>query len=311
MHLRRSLALSLAAVAVVSTGTSLSHASAATAPAASAAPIIEAEVSVTVHGSVVGPFGKPLDNVAVEAYAAGNASPSASAITYGGAYSLTLAPGTYRVTFTDMDEETAPTTIKQVKVVAGAALSRVRLLYPAAESVVAPKIRGVVALGNTVHATTGQWTGTAWDFSYEWSLDGQVVANGDTYYLRANSLGKDLSVRVLAAASRSETGTATAASAAVQKAESEVAVKAAAVRGTKVTVPVKVSATTSLRGGVVQIREVGKRRVLDTLNAFGSKWDGAFVLSGVTSGKHTYEVAFTGTKTVGTDAGRSAAVKVK
>ncbi|MBM7086634.1 IPT/TIG domain-containing protein [Micromonospora humidisoli] len=71
---------------------------------------------------------------------------------------------------------------------------------PAIRPVTAPAVIGLVAVGATVRASTGQWSPAATAYTYQWAADGTPIggATGATYRVPASRLGERLTVTVTA-----------------------------------------------------------------------------------------------------------------
>ncbi|MDA0159846.1 metallophosphoesterase family protein [Solirubrobacter ginsenosidimutans] len=78
-------------------------------------------------------------------------------------------------------------------------------------------IEGTVSVGRTVTADAGTWSLPSASLSYQWLLDGAPIggATSETYTIAASGLGKQLQVRVTAAAEGYKTTTVTSAAAVV------------------------------------------------------------------------------------------------
>ncbi|SNS58618.1 Serine protease, subtilisin family [Micrococcales bacterium KH10] len=102
-----------------------------------------------------------------------------------------------------------------------------------ANSVSPPVISGLPRVGQTLSASTGEWTGAGtFTYAYQWLRDGQTIAaaTGASYAVAAEDEGKAISVRVTATRG-TKTGTATSASVMVHDG-SPVATQAPSITGT-------------------------------------------------------------------------------
>jgi len=233
----------------------------------------------TVSGVVTGPTGAPLAGVKVTAYRndGGTFGAVASVSTgSGGAYALSVPPGTYRIGFDDLsgtlqdeffDNAASLSAATDVVVASGATTSgrNAQLaatgggpppppVTPAVVSSAPPTVSGTPGVGSPLTAGPGSWTPAGASFGYQWLADGAPIggATGTTYTPVPGDVGKALAVRVTASKPGYTTGTATSAATARVAAG-----QIAATTPPKITGKAKVGSTLTVSKGTWSVAGAG------------------------------------------------------
>lgn len=61
-----------------------------------------------------------------------------------------------------------------------------------------PQVAGIVAVGQTLTASTGTWSGSPVSYAFSWRLNGDVAATTQTYPIPASAYNSTISVTVTA-----------------------------------------------------------------------------------------------------------------
>lgn len=200
-------------------------------------------------GHVYGPDGKLWDDVAVTATRPGAARPSATSLTYGGAFELWLSAGEYVIAFEDLSER-VPEQRRAGVVEVPAGTGRVvlgaqHLTRGPARNTERPRILGPVRVGETVRADAGAWKpATGLSFDYTWLVDGEAVGTGASLPLAPRHAGEDLQLRVRAGSTAWSPAVAASARSEVEKARTRLVATGPAGevrRGRPVTISVQVA----------------------------------------------------------------------
>ncbi|GAB2854652.1 hypothetical protein [Nocardioides pacificus] len=267
------------------------------APAA----IAMAAADHVVLGSVTGPGGTPWENVKVAATPVGSTVPAASALTYGGRYELRLAPGTYRVAFSDLaervpDQERASLVTVLAGQIDALDLGAQRLVLGTVTSSLAPAIVGAPHVGSTLSVTEGSWTPGLAVVEPTWVAGETTLGAGSSLRLAPAQLGKRIHVATAATRAGWLDGAARTTPVTVGKAPSTVSASAPGVvrrgKAARVNVVVSDRSGTPVKG-TVTLTEKGRK--LGAANVAGAtKATRAFVLKGLRPGVHVVVVTWSG-----------------
>lgn len=122
-----------------------------------------------------------------------------------------------------------------------------RVIRPALQNTVAPKVAGTAKTGAKVTAVPGSWSMPPTSYTFQWKADGKVIggATAATYTVPASLVGRKLTVTVTAGLSGWTSGAATSAPVTVAKGDAPRATKLPGISGTvKVGKTLKASAGT-------------------------------------------------------------------
>lgn len=185
--------------------------------------------------------GTPLDNVAVVAADPATGEAVASALSYGGEYTLHLPAGTYDLTYSLADHETHRS---RLSVGEDLLLPDVVLLREAPQALSAPTVTGTARVGRVLEVDPGTWDVDELTYRYQWRLDGSPLAGATAPWLRVHPrhFRGDLSVTVTATKPGWVTARATSASVTVRAARFALDVDPPRRVGERWRVPVNVAA---------------------------------------------------------------------
>jgi hypothetical protein len=263
-------------------------------------------------GTIVGPLGYALNDVSVEAFVTGKREPVSSAISYGGDYQLVLKRGTYRIEVKDLAGRFASQVIAEnVRITANKSLGKWQMRYAAPVPKSLPLILGGSTVGSKVLATPGVWARDDLTFDYTWLSGTRVVGKSAKYVVNARDVGNSLRVKVTASSKDSLDAVVASAAKKIALLPASVVATAPVVSGRNVTIPVLVRSVGTLRGTLI-VTEVGKSAVLAKVTIkSGTKFLDRVVLKNVSSGKHTYEVKFSGNDQVAASKSTTSTVRVR